>query len=107
MTSLSRVGLVTGHVIGGQAGATNSVASSSEAETATRPFTQVLKDAIAQVNDLQIQAQQAAEAVARGDVTDLHRVSLAIERARLALELTVAVRNKLIEAYQEISRMPI
>ncbi|HEY8498711.1 MAG TPA: flagellar hook-basal body complex protein FliE [Limnochordales bacterium] len=72
-----------------------------------RPFGEVLKDAIAQVNALQLEAQQMAEAVARGDLTDMHRLALAVERAQLALELTVAVRNKLVEAYQEISRMPI
>lgn len=72
-----------------------------------RPFSEVLRDALAQVNQLQLEAQAQAEALARGDVQDLHRVSLALERAQLALELTVAVRNRLLEAYQEISRMPI
>ncbi|MBE3598028.1 MAG: flagellar hook-basal body complex protein FliE [Limnochordaceae bacterium] len=72
-----------------------------------RPFSEVLRDAIEQVNALQLQAQDAAEALARGDVQDVHQVSLAIERAQLALELTVAVRNKVLEAYQEVSRMQV
>ncbi|HEY8425810.1 MAG TPA: flagellar hook-basal body complex protein FliE [Limnochordales bacterium] len=72
-----------------------------------RPFGEILKDAVAQVNALQLEAQQMAEAVARGELTDMHRLALTVERAQLALELTVAVRNKLIEAYQEISRMPV
>ena len=75
--------------------------------TAVRPFSQVLKEALAQVNQLQLEAQAQAEALARGDVQDMHQVTLAVERAQLALELTVAVRNRLLEAYQEISRIPV
>lgn len=74
---------------------------------APRPFAEVLKEALQQVNRLQAEAQAQAEALARGEVTDMHSVTLAIERAQLALELTIAVRNKLLEAYQEISRMQV
>lgn len=74
---------------------------------APRPFSEVLKQALQQVNRLQVEAQAQAEALARGEVQDLHTVALAIERAQLAMELTVAVRNKLVEAYQEISRMQV
>ncbi len=81
--------------------------ASDQAAGAPRPFAEVLKEALQQVNRLQVEAQMQAEALARGEVTDLHSVALAIERAQLALELTIAVRNKLLEAYQEISRMQV
>lgn len=87
--------------------ATGVAATPAAGPSASRPFGEVLKDAIAQVNALQIEAQQMAEAVARGELADVHRLALTLERAQLALELTVAVRNKLVEAYQEISRMPV
>ncbi|HEY8486992.1 MAG TPA: flagellar hook-basal body complex protein FliE [Limnochordales bacterium] len=74
---------------------------------AAKPFSRVLQEALDQVNRLQLEAQAQVEALAAGQVDDLHRVALAVERAQLALELTVAVRNKLLEAYQEISRMPV
>lgn len=89
------------------AGEGTSTPSNRSGQSATRPFGQVLKDAIAQVNALQLEAQQMAEAVARGELTDMHRLVLTLERAQLALELTVAVRNKLLEAYQELCRMPV
>ncbi|WP_324667586.1 flagellar hook-basal body complex protein FliE [Geochorda subterranea] len=89
------------------AGAPARPGATSPGAAGVRPFSQVLKDAVAQVNALQLEAQQMAEAVARGDLTDMHRLALTVERAQLALELTVAVRNKLVEAYQEISRMPV
>lgn len=98
---VGRIGSARWPAAAGAAGA------SAAGPSATRPFGEVLKDAIAQVNALQIEAQQMAEAVARGELTDVHRLALTLERAQLALELTVAVRNKLVEAYQEISRMPV
>ena len=42
-----------------------------------------------------------------GKPVDLHQVMIAAEQAGLALQLTVQVRNKIIEAYQEISRMQV
>lgn len=92
---------------GGRGDAWSGRAAGTGGAPASRPFSEVLKEAVAQVNALQIEAQKMAEAAARGEVSDMHTVALALERAQLALELTVAVRNKLVEAYQEISRMPI
>lgn len=79
----------------------------SPGDPSARPFSRLLREAIEQVNELQHQAEVQAEALARGEVQDLHQLTLVLERARLALDLTVAVRNRLVEAYQEISRMPI
>ncbi|TDA69424.1 MAG: flagellar hook-basal body complex protein FliE [Clostridia bacterium] len=71
------------------------------------PFADVLREKLAEVNDMQKQADALVQGFVAGQVTDLHEVVLATERAQLALELTVQVRNKLIEAYQEIFRMQI
>jgi flagellar hook-basal body complex protein FliE len=42
-----------------------------------------------------------------GSARDLHTATLSAEKASLALDLVVSVRNKAIEAYQEIMRMPV
>ncbi|NLM52717.1 MAG: flagellar hook-basal body complex protein FliE [Firmicutes bacterium] len=70
-------------------------------------FGEVLKRALNEVNELQLKSQQAAVSLALGEVKDVHQALITMEQARLALELTVQVRNKLIDAYQEISRMQI
>ena len=57
------------------------------------------------MNQLQLEADAAAERVSTGQVEDLHTAVIAMQRASLALDLTVQVRNKAIEAYQEIMRM--
>jgi len=70
-------------------------------------FGTMLKKALNQVNELQIQADEANRQLITGEAEDIHSVLLAAEEARLALELTVQVRNKLIDAYQEINRMQL
>ncbi len=70
-------------------------------------FGKFLTEALNQVNELQAQAEQAGVDLAAGKSTDIHNVMIATEKANLAVELTVQVRNKVIDAYQEIMRMQI
>ncbi len=73
----------------------------------TRSFGSYLREALAEVNRLQQEADAQAEALALGQVQDLHQVTVAMARAEIALQLTVAVRNRVLEAYAEISRMQV
>jgi flagellar hook-basal body complex protein FliE len=68
-------------------------------------FFNYLKEALREVDELQKEAAFSAEKLALGDETYLHNTILAYEKANLALQLTVEVRNKLVEAYQELMRM--
>jgi len=70
-------------------------------------FGDTLTKAIEKVNDLQKQADSAAVKVATGDVENIHQAMIAMEKAVLALEFTVQVRNKAVEAYQELMRTQI
>lgn len=78
---------------------------STGATNATQPseFAQSLK----QVSDLTTNADQLAEGVATGQLTDVHQFTAAAAKAQLGVELTVAVRNRAVEAYQEIMRMQV
>ncbi len=78
------------------------VGSSDEA---TGNFGQMLQDAIKQVNNDQVASKQMTNKLVTGDVQDVHEVMLAAQKASLSLNLTVEVRNKVIESYQEIMRM--
>ncbi|MBC7218352.1 MAG: flagellar hook-basal body complex protein FliE [Candidatus Caldatribacterium sp.] len=70
-------------------------------------FAEKLWQALEEVNELQKEADQAVLEVALGKEENLHRAIIALERANLALGLAVQVRNKVIEAYQEIMRMQV
>jgi flagellar hook-basal body complex protein FliE len=70
-------------------------------------FDKVLEKALEQVNKLQGQADQAIRELATGETEDLHGTMILMEKAELSLKLMVQVRNKLLDAYQEIMRMPL
>ncbi|OEG00398.1 flagellar hook-basal body complex protein FliE [Vulcanibacillus modesticaldus] len=73
----------------------------------SKQFSDVLKEALNGVTeDIKI-AQELSDKIATGDVKDLHQVMIAMEKANLGLQLTVQVRNKVVEAYQEVMRMQV
>ncbi len=69
-------------------------------------FTDALGQAIANVDRLQLEGDRAAEKVALGG-GNLHETALALEKADTALRLATKVRNKLVDAYQEVMRMSV
>lgn len=70
-------------------------------------FKDMLAQALDTVNDLQVNADRMAQKVATGEINDIHEVLMAVEEVNLGLQLTMQIRNKIIEAYQEVMRMQI
>lgn len=68
-------------------------------------FMDILMGALGNVDSLQKNAAASAEKLALGDESYLHTTMIAYEKANLALQLTIEVRNKIVEAYQEIMRI--
>jgi flagellar hook-basal body complex protein FliE len=78
-------------------------------EQAGKPgeFQNALQSAIENIDGLRHTAKHATERFLAGEGEDLHTVALAAQRAELAFELGLQVRNKVIQAYQEVMRMQI
>lgn len=71
-------------------------------------FAQTLMDVLGEVNDSQQKARQVGNDFMTGQHgVDIHDLKIAMERASIAMNLTMQVRNKLLDAYQEISRMQV
>jgi flagellar hook-basal body complex protein FliE len=70
-------------------------------------FTEVFENLVNSVNDLQGQAQHAQQLAAEGEAADLHQVMIAVEEAGIAMDLLLAIRNKLVDTYQTLVRMPM
>ena len=70
-------------------------------------FGQMLMDVLKEVNSAQQEARTKQNAFMTGQPVEIHDVMIAMEKAGTAMQLTVQVRNKLLEAYQEISRMQV
>ena len=76
-------------------------------ETSGPDFKESLKDALRQVNDLQLHAADQVERLVAGEELDLHEVMISSEEAAIAFELMLEIHNKLVEAYQELQRMHV
>ncbi len=66
-----------------------------------------LEDALKEVDDLQKEADAAVVGFAAGKVKDIHTVALALKKAELSFRFLLAVRRKVVEAYQELTRLNV
>jgi flagellar hook-basal body complex protein FliE len=70
-------------------------------------FGDMLKSAISTVNELQKQSDKEIQKLMTGEAEDLHTTMIAVEKADLSFQLMMQVRNKIVQAYEEIMRMQI
>ena len=70
-------------------------------------FGELLKNAIEAVNHMQHESGRLEDAVARGEDVNIHQAIIAGEKAGLSFRLMMQMRNKLLEAYQEVLRMQV
>ena len=83
-----------------------SVAGTSAAEgVAPAPFADLLTDAVGQVSRLEEQAGSAVAGLMTGTGVDIHQAMIATQKASMAFELALAVRNKAVAAYQQVIGM--
>ena len=68
-------------------------------------FGATLKNAINQVNELSDTSDQKVTELLKGDRQDIHNVMIAVEKADIAFQLMMQVRNKIVNAYQEVSKL--
>ncbi len=78
----------------------------NKGQPTTNNFSEHMMTAIDDVNSKLHQADHATELLVRGEI-DFHNAMIITEKANLALQLTMAIRNKVIESYQEIMRMQV
>ena len=91
----------------GQATNTASFSSNTQAPGRAGPFDQHLVGELKDVDQQIKAADSSLRALAVGDDIPVHEVMLNIQRAKLSMEYVVEVRNRVLEAYQELMRMQI
>ena len=79
----------------------------SAKETGGKSFADTLKHAVQSVNTMQKESDVKMQELATGKTKDVAEVMLTAEKADIALKLMVQVRNKIIEAYQEVMKMQV
>ena len=70
-------------------------------------FKDVLLDSLAQVNSMQQDANRAVESLATGGDVNPADVLVAVQKADLAFRMTMQIRNKLVQAYQEVQNIRV
>jgi flagellar hook-basal body complex protein FliE len=82
----------------------NSGALSPE-KTPENNFAEVLANSLEKVNTMQTERSAMTEAFAAGQTQNVHELMIAMQKAGLAMNMTAAVRNKIMEAYKELTRL--
>jgi flagellar hook-basal body complex protein FliE len=85
----------------------NFLESIQKPQKSQSPFADVLKDSISKVGEIEKEADQEAEKLARMETQDIHSTMIAIEKADITFQLMMQVRNKILNAYEEIMRMQV
>jgi flagellar hook-basal body complex protein FliE len=70
-------------------------------------FAETLKNAVGKVNEMSIEANQEIQKLATGQTRNVPEVMIAAEKASIAFKLMTQVRNKIIDAYQEVMKMQV
>jgi flagellar hook-basal body complex protein FliE len=70
-------------------------------------FSEILKDSINKVGELEKDANEQAEKLVKMDGQDIHNTMIAVEKADLSFQLMMQIRNKIISAYEEIMRIQV
>jgi flagellar hook-basal body complex protein FliE len=78
-----------------------------EKEKSGAAFGDILKDAISTTNELLKQSDQEIQKYMAGESQDLHNTVIAVQKADLSFQMMMQVRNKIVQAYQEIMRMQV
>ena len=91
----------------GNSGIGSAIGSGSvSGTTESAPFLDTLKSAIGTADQLGNSASQQVTNLVNGTGGDVHSAMIAVEKADLSFQMMMQVRNKIVQAYQEISRMP-
>jgi flagellar hook-basal body complex protein FliE len=91
--------------LGPQVNAFDVGTSSTNSSGKSSDFAQTLRDGMRQIEQMQTDAQQKTESVLAGNGQDLHSAMIAVQKAELSFQLMMQVRNKIVQAYQDVSKM--
>ena len=78
-----------------------------KADEPVKSFGEYLADSLKKVNELELESERLNEALATGRIEDVSQVVVAAQKAEIALQLTLQLRNRATAAYQEVMRMQV
>lgn len=82
-------------------------AAAASSATGAVPFAQLVSNGLGSVNQQMVGSQQDLQRLALGDAQNLHQIMIQLEETRISFQLMMQVRTRLLEAYQDVMKMPI
>jgi flagellar hook-basal body complex protein FliE len=86
-------------------GASAGPSSANKDNLASTPFGAVFSDAVGQIDALETQARTTVDGLITGGGVDVHQAVISTQKAEMAFELALSVRNKALQAYQSVMGM--
>jgi flagellar hook-basal body complex protein FliE len=84
----------------------DAISSATGGASGSDAFSSILQQSIHNVSTLQSDADDSINQFVSGEQDDPHNMMLAVQRSSLAFDMFVQVRNKVVQAYQEVMKMP-
>lgn len=85
----------------------NNIVSDNKVNSNGDNFQNILKDSLDKLNEKQVEADNITNDFISGKNVDVHQMMLGMEEAKMSLQLAIQVRNKVVEAVQELTRMQL
>ena len=105
ITAIQTANLVSAGLSGSHAAITQPPVHGAATSEAATPFSDLLTDTVRNVGNLEDQARHAVDGLMTGSGVDIHQAMIASEKASMAFEMALAVRNKAIQSYQTVMNM--
>ena len=80
-------------------------ARNNSTKEATKSFADTIEESLTKVNDMQEEKSRMIQDFASGKTQNVHELMITLQKAGLAMDMTSAVRNKVMQAYQELMRI--
>ena len=97
----------TSNIVSSSSNDSTNASSSTTAAAGSPDFSSILKDKLGQVNEKQISADDTTTQFIQGKDVDIQQVMLSTSESQMSLDMAVQVRNKIVEAYQELNKMQV
>lgn len=106
MSGIEAVGAIAPEILGDLPPLTPT-AQAANAVSPTAGFGELFAQGLSQVNESLMASQVDLQRLATGDIQNLHQVMIRLEESKLSFQLMLQVRNRLLEAYQDVMKMQI
>jgi flagellar hook-basal body complex protein FliE len=107
VSNIAAIGAVPPEILGDLPPLPAGAGAAPQGPAPSVPFGELFAEGLSQVNDSLLTSQTDMQRLATGEVQNLHQLMIRLEESRINFQLMLQVRNRLLEAYQDVMKMQI